>query len=90
MLKNVCIHKKLLHVSVLLFDYPQGAICRALCRYYNDFRWFAFFEYLLGMWLYVYVYVCLVLMSVEDLFLKWNKVHELNYKTRQMKFVTNS
>jgi hypothetical protein len=54
-----------------LFDHPQGAICRALCRYYKVFRWFAFVEYLHGMWLYVCIIclcVCLVLLSVEDLF----------------------
>jgi len=54
-----------------LFDSLQGAICRALCRYYNVFRYFAFVEYLLGMWLYaciIYLFVCLVLLSVEDLF----------------------
>jgi len=54
-----------------LFDHPQGATCRALCRYYNVFRWFAFVEYLLGMWPYaciIYLFVCLVLLSVADLF----------------------
>jgi len=56
-----------------LFDHLQGAICRALCCYYNVFRYFAFVEYLLGMWPYVCitylcVCVCLVLLSVEDLF----------------------
>jgi hypothetical protein len=53
------------------FDHPQGAICRTLCRYYTVFRWFAFVEYWLGMWLYVYIIclcVCLVLLSVGDLF----------------------
>jgi hypothetical protein len=56
-----------------LFDRPEGAICRALCRYYNVFRQFAFVEYLLGMWPYAYIIylcVCLVLLSVEDLFHK--------------------
>jgi len=56
-----------------LFDHPEGAICRALCRYYNVFRRFAFVEYLLGMWPYAYIIylcVCLVLLSVEDLFHK--------------------
>jgi len=51
----------------LLFNHPQRAICRALCCYYNVFRWFAFVEYLHGMWLYVCVIclcVCLVLLSV--------------------------
>ena len=58
-----------------LFDHPQGAICRALCRYCTVFCWFAFIEYLFGMWPYVYIIylcvcvcVCLVLLSVEDLF----------------------
>ena len=54
-----------------LFDHPQGAICRALCHYYNVFHWFAFVEHLLGMWPYVYIIylcACLVLLSVEDLF----------------------
>jgi hypothetical protein len=41
-----------------LFYHPQRTICHALCRYYNVFRWFAFVEYLLGMWLYVYI-ICL-------------------------------
>ena len=54
-----------------LFDHPQGAIRRALCRSCNVFSWFAFVEYLLGMWPYVYI-ICLcvrlVLLSVEDLF----------------------
>jgi len=53
-----------------LFDHPQRAICRGSCRYCKVFRWFAFVEYLLGMWLYVYIiYLCvyLVLLSVEDL-----------------------
>jgi hypothetical protein len=56
-----------------LFNHPQRAICRALCRYYNVFCWFAFVEYLLGMWPYVYIIhlcVCLVLLSVEDQFHK--------------------
>jgi hypothetical protein len=39
-----------------LFDHPQGAIYRALCRYYTVFHWFAFVEYLYGMWLYVYIF----------------------------------
>jgi len=54
-----------------LFDHPRGAIYRAVCRYYNVFRWFALIEYLLGMWLYVYIIyvcVCLVVLSVEGLF----------------------
>jgi len=54
-----------------LFDHPQGAVCRALCRYCNVFRWFAFVEYLLGTWPYVCIiclFVCLVLLSVADLF----------------------
>ena len=38
-----------------LSDHPQGAICRASCRYYTVFRWFAFVEYLHSMWLYAYV-----------------------------------
>ena len=53
-----------------LFDHPHGATWCALCRYYNVFRWFAFVEYLHGMWLYVYIIylcVCLVLLSVEGL-----------------------
>jgi len=37
-----------------LFDHRQGLICRALCRYYDVFRWFAFVEYFI--W-YVAVYV---------------------------------
>jgi hypothetical protein len=42
-----------------LFDHPQGAICRALCSYYNVFRLFAFVEYFFGMWSYVYIiYLC--------------------------------
>jgi hypothetical protein len=41
-----------------LFDHPQGAVSRALCRYDNVFRWFAFVECLLGMWPYVYI-ICL-------------------------------
>jgi hypothetical protein len=58
------------------FDNPQRAICRALRRYYNVFRWFAFVEYLLGMWLYVYIiYLCVCVLGavvfVKDLFVKW-------------------
>jgi hypothetical protein len=41
-----------------LFDHPHGAICRALCRYYNVFRWFAFVEYLLGVCVCVCLCVC--------------------------------
>jgi len=51
--------------------HPQGAVCHALCRYYNVFCRFAFVEYLRGMWLYAYVIylcVCLALLSVEGLF----------------------
>jgi len=36
------------------FNHPQGAIW----RYYNVFRWFAFVDYLFGMWPYVYI-ICL-------------------------------
>jgi hypothetical protein len=40
-----------------------------LCRYYTVFRWSAFVEYWLGTWSYIIcLCVCLVLLSVEDLF----------------------
>ena len=53
------------------FDHPQWAICRALCRYHNVFRWFAFVEYLLGMWLYVYI-ICNITLQLE-----WNTRNSL-------------
>jgi len=70
-----------------LFDHPQGAICCALCRYYNVFCWFAFVDYLLGMWLYVYIiylYVCLVLLSVKDLFVNRSFTDKSTKHTRAL------
>ena len=72
-----------------LFDHPQGATCRALCRYYNVFHWFTFIEYLLGMWPYVYIIylcVCLVLLSVEDLFVNcYSSQTDSNWKPQRAK-----
>jgi hypothetical protein len=54
------------------FDHPQGAICHALCRYYNVFRWFASLSIYMVCGcmciLSVCVCVCLLLLSVEGLF----------------------
>jgi hypothetical protein len=48
MLKYVCKHKKNPYMfRSFSFDHPQGAICRALCRYCNVFSWFAFIEFYL-------------------------------------------
>jgi len=48
----------------------RGAICRALCRYYNAFRRFAFVEYLLryvAVCVYhLFVYVCVLGALVSE------------------------
>jgi len=65
---------KPLHVSALFIRPFSGAICRALCRYYTVFRWFAF------RWIfawYVAVCVCHLFVCVLGALVSGRSVCEL-------------